>query len=317
MSRAVIYEKNGGPEVLEIRDVPEPHAGSGEIRVHVGAAGLNFMDVGFTKRPEIAARFGITLPSGFVSDFAGIIDEVGDGVTGFVVGDRVFGGAIAKSAADYVVVKAPSDRLWHTPVGISDKVACTLPVAGMTALAATAAIDVHPGDTVLIGGAAGGVGVFAVQLAKIAGATVIGTASKDTFEFIRQLGAEPVEYGDGLVERVRAIAPGGISAAIDLFGTETAEAALELGVKPERISTIAAGPNPPGGAHVTFAGDVSPDSMKQITDAILESELAVPIAANFPIERIREAATLQASRHAHGKIVITLIHPPYILHTFH
>ncbi|MBP2704195.1 alcohol dehydrogenase catalytic domain-containing protein [Microbispora sp. RL4-1S] len=271
MSRAVIYEAFGGPEVLELREVPEPHAGPGEVRVRVTAAGLNPMDWGIASRPEAAARFGIAVPAGFGSDLAGVIDEVGDGVTGFAVGDRVFGGALGRAVADFVVIKPPADSLWHTPEGIGDEVASTLPVAGLTAAAALTAIGPRPGDTVLIGGAAGGVGVFA-----------------------------------GLADRVRALAPGGVTAATDLFGTETAETALALGVAPERISTVAAGPNPPGGVRATGAVDAVPDALRQITDAILAGELTVPIAAAFPVEKIRDAVTLQAGRHVHGKVVVTL-----------
>lgn len=164
----------------------------------------------------------------------------------------------------------------------------------------------EPGDTVLVGGAAGGVGVFAVQLAKLAGATVIGTASESTFEFPRQLGAEPVAYGPGLADRVRTLAPEGVTAATDLFGTETAETALAMGVPPERISTIAARQNPPAGVRATGGIEASPDAMEQITDAILAGGITVPIAATFPIEQIRDAVTLQAGRHVHGKVVITL-----------
>ncbi|HZO37340.1 MAG TPA: NADP-dependent oxidoreductase [Solirubrobacteraceae bacterium] len=305
MSRAVIYERFGGPEVLELRQVPEPHVGPGEVRVRVRAVGLNPMDWSFTSMPELAAQFGISPPTGFGYDFAGVIDEVSDGVDGYSAGDRVFGGAQARAAADFVVT-TPGAELFRTPSGISDEIASTLPVAGSTASAALAAVGPKPGDTVLIGGAGGGVGVFAVQLARLAGATVIGTGSEGTFDFLRGLGAEPVAYGEGLAERVRALAPGGISAATDLFGTETAEAALALGVPPERISTIAAGPNPPGGVRATGGIDAAPDALERITDAILAGELDVHIAATFPIEQIREAVTLQADRHVHGKIVITL-----------
>ena len=306
MSRAVIFEKFGGPEVLEVREVPEPHAGPGEVRVRVTAAGLNPMDWGIAARPEAAARFGITLPSGFGCDLAGVIDEVGEGVTGFAVGDRVYGGALGKAVAEFVVVQAAAGSLWHTPEGISDAVAGTLGVAGLTAVAALAAIGVRSGDTVLVGGAAGGVGVFVVQLAVLAGAKVVGTASPGSFDALRKLGAEPVAYGPGLAERVQALAPGGLTAATDLFGTETAEAALALGVAPERISTIAAGPNPPGGVRAAGGFDAAPDAIEQVTDAILAGRLTVPIAASFPIEQIREAVTLQAGRHVHGKVVVTL-----------
>src|SRR5690349_13834422 len=161
MSRAVIYEAFGGPEVLEVRDVPEPHAGPGEVRVRVTAVGLNPMDWLLAARPEAAARFGITLPSGFGSDFAGVVDEVGDGATGFAVGDRVHGGTVGRAAADFLVVAVPTrtpEMLSRTPDGIADEVASTLPVAGLSASAALAAIGLRSGDTVLIGGAAGGVG---------------------------------------------------------------------------------------------------------------------------------------------------------------
>jgi NADPH:quinone reductase-like Zn-dependent oxidoreductase len=309
MSRAVVYETFGGPEVLELREVPEPHAGPDEVRVRVSAAGLNPMDWGISSRPEAAARFGITVPSGFGYDFAGVIDEAGGGTAGFAVGDRVYGGALGRAAADFVVLKttaAAAEALFHTPDGISDEVASTLPVAGSTAVAALAAIGLRPGDTVLIGGAAGGVGVFAVQLARLAGATVIGTASESTFEFLRKLGAEPVAYGPGLADRVRAVAPDSVTAATDLFGTETAETALALGVPPERISTVAAGPNPPGGVRATGGIDAGPDALRRITDAILAGQITVPIAAVFPIEQIRDAVTLQAGRHVRGKVVVTL-----------
>jgi NADPH:quinone reductase-like Zn-dependent oxidoreductase len=292
--------------VLELREVPEPHADQGEVRVRVTAAALNPMDWGIAARPELAARFGITVPSGFGSDLAGVIDEAGDGVTGFAVGDRVYGAALGRAVADFVVFRPSADSLRHTPEGISDEVVSTLAVAGTTAAAALTAIGLRSGDTVLIGGAAGGVGVFATQLAVLAGATVIGTASPGTFGFLRQLGAEPVAYGAGLADRVRALAPGGVTAATDLFGTETAEAALALGVAPERISTVAAGPNPPGGVRATGGIDAAPDALEQITDAIGAGKLTVPIAAAFPVEKIRDAVTMQAGRHVHGKIVVTL-----------
>jgi NADPH:quinone reductase-like Zn-dependent oxidoreductase len=309
MSRAVIYETFGGPEVLELREVSEPHAGPGEVRVRVSAAGLNPMDWGIASRPEAAEQFGITVPSGFGYDFAGVVDEVDGSATGFAVADRVYGGALGRAAADFVVIKTPTEApeaLWHTPDGISDQVAATLPVAGLTAAAAVTAIGLRSGDTVLVGGAAGGVGVFAVQLAKLAGARVIGTASESTFEFLRQFGTEPVAYGPGLADRVRTLAPDGVTAATDLFGTETAETALALAVPPERISTIAAGSNPPAGVRATGGIDAGPDAMERITDAILAGKITVPIAANFPIEQIRDAVALQARRHVHGKIVITL-----------
>ncbi|WP_167132846.1 NADP-dependent oxidoreductase [Paramicrobacterium chengjingii] len=308
MSRAVIYEKFGGPEVLELKEVPEPHAGPGEVRVRVTAAGLNPMDWIIASMPEGAAQWGITLPAGFGSDFVGVVDEIGAGAEGYAEGDRVYGGAIAQAVADYAIVQTgPSAlyRLLPLPDGISDAVGAALPTPGLTAAAALDTIGVRSGDTVLIGGAAGGVGVLAVQLAKLADARVIGTASPGTFEFLRSLGVEPVEYGTGLVGRVRALAPEGVTAAADLFGAETAEAALELGVPAQRISTIAVGANPPGGVRATGGTDAAPGSLERITGAILAGTITVPIAASFPLENFREAVELQAGRHVHGKVVIT------------
>ncbi|MCS0602000.1 NADP-dependent oxidoreductase [Streptomyces sp. LP11] len=306
MSKAVRYERFGGPEVLEVRDIPEPHAAPDEVRVRVTAAGLNPMDWQITTQPDMAARFGITLPAGFGSDFAGVVDEVGAEATGFAVGDRVYGAAIGRSVADFVLVETPAPNLWHTPEGIADEVAATLPVSGLTASAALAAIGLRAGDTVLIGGAAGGVGIFAVQLAKLAGARVLGTASEGTFGFLRGLGAEPVAYGPGLADRVRALAPEGITTAADLFGREAAETALKLGVAPDRVTVVADGPAPPPGVHKAGAVDAGPGAMERIAELINSGEITVPIAATYPVERIREAVTTQAERHAHGKIVIAL-----------
>lgn len=308
MSRAIIYETFGETDVLELRDIPEPHAGSDEVRVRVAATGLNPMDWMLSSMPNLAAMFGVTLPSGFGYDFAGTIDEVGPNVNDFHSGDRVFGAALARAVADYIVLNVSSSReaLHHTPRNITDEVASTLPIAGLTADAALSVIGVMSGDTVLIGGAAGGVGTFAVQLAKLAGATVIGTGSEDSFEYLRTLGALPVTYGPGLAERVRQLAPHGVDAATALVGTETIDVALELGISPARISAIAAGPNPPGGVRATGGTEASPDALDRIANAIESGKLFVPIAATFPIERTREAVTLQRGGHVHGKVVITL-----------
>ena len=305
MSRAVIQESFGGPEVLEVRDVKEPHAGPGQVRVRVSAAGLNPVDWKIAASAEAAQRYGIALPAGFGNDLAGVVDETGDGVTGFAPGDRVYGGARAAAVADYAVVRPGTDPLLHTPDGIDDITASTLVIAGRTADAVIAAIGVQAGDIVLIGGAAGGVGVFAVQLARRAGARVIGTASAATFGFLRELGAEPVAYGEGLAGRVRALAPEGVTAAADLVGTETARAALELGVSPARIATIAAG-SPPDGVRATGGRDATPGALERITAAIIAGQFVVPIAATFPIEQTREAVELQRAGHVHGKVVITL-----------
>ncbi|GAA3790921.1 NADP-dependent oxidoreductase [Amycolatopsis tucumanensis] len=305
MSRAVLRDAFGGPEVLQVREVPEPHAGPGEIRVAVRAAGLNPMDWQIAGSARHAAMFGITGPSGFGCDLAGVVDEVGQGVTEFAPGDRVYGGVLVGAVADHVVLRvplAPPNLLRHTPDGIDDATAAALPTPGLTAAAALDAIRVGPSDTVLVGGAAGGVGVLAVQLA---GATVIGTGSPGTFDFLERLGAVPVTYGAGLADRVRALAPDGITAATDLHGTETAETALALGVPPARISTIAADRQLPG-VHATGAFAADPAALERIADLVAAGAVTVPIAESFPLDRIREAVALQAGGHVHGKIVVTL-----------
>jgi NADPH:quinone reductase-like Zn-dependent oxidoreductase len=307
-SRAVQLESFGGPEVLNLREVPAPQAGSGQIRVRVTAAGLNPMDWFMTADAEIASRFGLSLPCGFGTDYAGVVDEVGDGVTEFAVGDRVFGGALSRAVADYVLVDAAGTiaaggDAHHTPDGVDDRTAATLTIAGCTAAAVLAIVNPGPGDTLLIGGAGGGVGVFTVQLARQAGARVIGTGSATSADALRALGAEPVVYGDGLVDRLRVLAPDGVTAAIDLFGTDTVQAARELGVPDERIATIAAqvdGITPANGANA------APGAIEEIARLVAAGQLRVPIAASFPVEQIRKAVELQAGRHVHGKVVIDI-----------
>lgn len=305
MSRAVRVDSFGGPEVLVVREVAEPHAGAGQLRVRVAAAGLNPMDWLLVSDEQLGGAFGVAPPTGFGYDFAGVVDEVGNGTIGFAVGDRVFGGAMSRAVADHLVLDPAVDEVLLTPTGVDDVTASTLAVAARTASAALSAVSIRPGDTVLIGAAAGGVGVFTVQLARLAGARVIGTASEGSFDFLRGLGAEPVRYGEGLVERVRAIAPDGVQAATDLFGTEVAYAALELGVPAARISTIAA-PGQDLPFTATGGTDAGPGTLASVADLIGAGRLVVPVAARFPIAQVRDAVQLQAARHVHGKIVVTM-----------
>jgi NADPH:quinone reductase-like Zn-dependent oxidoreductase len=306
-SRAVRLESFGGPEVLTVQDVPEPRAGDGQIRVRVTAAGLNPMDWFMTADAETAARFGLSLPAGFGTDYAGVVDQVGAGAVGYAVGERVFGAALSRAVADFVVLDAngniTSGVAHHTPDEVDDRTAATLSIAGSTAAAALAVLDLGPHDTVLVGGAGGGVGVFAVQLARIAGARVIGTGSPSTAEHLRSLGAEPVAYGDGLVGRVRELAAGPVTAALDLHGTDTVHVARELGVPDARICTIAATVD---GVPAVSGANAAPDALENIARLVAAGRLRVPIAATFPVEDIRAAVELQAARHVRGKVVIDL-----------
>lgn len=306
--RAARFVSAFGVDSLEITTVPAPHGGPGQVRVRVSAAGLNPMDWVMTADAETAARYGLSLPTGFGTDFAGVIDQVGDDVTDFAVGDRVFGAAVSRAVADYVIADAgggvlTGSEVHHTPDGVDDRTAAALLIAGATAAAALAVVNPGPGDTVLIGGAGGGIGVFAVQLAKLAGARVIGTGSAASAPALLTLGAEPVAYGLGLAARVRELAPAGVTAAIDLFGTETVEAARELGVPDARITAAAAAVE---GITPTFTGNAPAGAIEDIARRVAAGDIRVPIAATFPLERIREAVALQAGRHVHGKVVISL-----------
>ena len=307
LGRAVLLDEFGGPEVLRVCDVAAPHAGPGQIRVRVKAAGLNPMDWIMTADAAAGARFRLSLPSGFGTDFAGVVDEVGEGVTDFSLGDRCFGAALSRAVADFVVVNVPGNIATgvahHTPEGVDDRTAAALTIAASTAAAALAVLGLGPGDTVLIGGAAGGVGVFAVQLARLAGARVIGTGSEASSGYLRDLGAEPVAYGEGLVDRVRALAPGGVTAALDLHGTDTVEAARELGVPDRRICMIAA---VLPGVSAANGANAAEGALEGVADLIATGRLRVPIAATFPIAQIREAVQLQSNRHVRGKVVIDL-----------
>lgn len=298
--RAVRYARFGAPEVLELVEVPDVQPGPGQVRVRVQAAGLNPVDYKIFHGPA-AEAYGVSLPSGVGHDFAGVVDRVGDGVVGFAPGDAVFGGKRNEALADFVVVDAV-ELLLLTPPGLATEVAGSLAVAGRTAWASVAAVGVSRADTVLVSAAAGGVGVLAAQLARRAGATVIGTAGPANHAFLRELDVIPVAYGDDLVERVRAIAPGPVTACLDNHGADTIDAALELGVPLARINTIAARGH--RGAVGAGAQQASTADLAQVALLLAEGELVLPIAAVFPLERAREAYERLETGHLRGKIVL-------------
>lgn len=306
MSLYARLNEHSDPFLLEIVDRDDLHPGPGQVRVRIRAAGLNPVDWKIAVHPQIAARYGVDVPGGFGNDFAGEIDEVGEGVAGFAVGDRVFGGARGHAMGEHTIVTIGSDIIASTPDGVDDITSATLAVAGRTAAAALHAVGISHGDTVLIGGAAGGVGVFAVQLAVAAGATVIGTSSPANFDFLADLGAIPVAHGDGLLDRVREAAPDGVDAALDLHGTDTALAALELGVAPGRIATIAAGPNAPEGTIVTGGADADAGALDDVAARIAAGTLRVPIQATFPLAQVNDAVAALRTGHVSGKLVVTM-----------
>lgn len=295
----------GGPDLIEIVDAPIPDPGPGEVRVRVAAAGLNPVDGKIAAVPAIAQAFGVTVPGGYGNDFAGAIDATGDGVADLAAGTRVLGSARGHAVAEYTVVPAAS--LTHMPAALDMTTASTLPVAGRTAVAVIAGLALSPADTVLIGGAAGGVGLLAVQLAVRTGATVIATASERNHDLLRELGAIPVTYGPGLTDRVREATDRAITAATDLQGADTARAAIELGVSPERINAIAAMPDAlPAGVISTGGAAADPDSLDRLADLIAAGDVRVFIDEVYSLDETAQAMTRLQEGHVRGKLVISI-----------
>lgn len=302
MPRFIQFTEFGGPEVLNLITVDKPQAGPGEVVVRVKAAGLNPVDFKIFRGPA-AKIYGATLPSGAGNDFSGIIEQVGDGVTTWAVGDEVIGGARNHALADFIVL--PADGiLVPKPADLSFEVAAAITVVGRTAWASVESLSLTDADTVLISAAAGGVGVLASQLAVRTGATVVGTASPSNHEFLRSLGVIPVAHGEGLVERLREAAPRGYTAVLDNHGPDTIEAGLELGVPIERINTIAThGPADQGATHIGGAQATSED-LSHVAELLASGELQLPISDIYPLERAAEAYEKLEHGHVRGKIVL-------------
>lgn len=303
--RAVVIRRLGGPEVLEIEERATPQPGPGEILVRVHAAGLNPVDYKiFAGAPS---RYPIELPSGNGNDFAGVVTALGEGVTRVRIGDAVMGGCRFHAQADHLVTSA--DRVIPVPEGLPLELAGALDIAGRTAVASVDALDLGPADTVLVGAAAGGVGIIATQLALRTGTRVIGTAGPDNQERLRQLGAVPVLYGDGLVDRIHAVSRSGITAALDNAGRGTVQAALEAGAPASRINTIADTDAIERHGVLNVGGHTATglDEIRRIAALVAAGEVVVPLEAEYPLERVREAYEHLMTGHLAGKIVLRLV----------
>lgn len=301
---AVRLDRFGDVADLALRTVETGPVTGTQVRVAITVAGLNPVDWQIVESEDLAREFGITAPAGFGNDFAGVIAETGPAVTRWNVGDRVLGGARGAAVARSVVLDERHRSLRRTPDGIDDLTAGTLDIAGRTASAVADALAVRAGETVLVGGAGGGVGSILTQLLVLSGARVLGTGSRSSADHLRALGAEPLEYGPNLARDVRAAAAMPVAAAADLHGVATAATALELGVPPHRIVTIESDA-PPAGVVPVNGSDARPDALDRLLDLVLEDRLTVPIAAVYDLEHFAEAVAHQRSRHVHGKIVIT------------
>ena len=305
--KAVRFDEYGDVDVLKVADVPVPDPGAGQVLVRVRAAGIN---PGEAKIREglLHARWPATFPSGQGSDLAGVVERLGPGVTTVAAGDEVIGWVDTRSAqAEYVVVDA--GNLAGKPAEVPWEVAGALGVAGFTAWAAIRAVNLKAGDTVAVSGAAGGVGSLTVQLARRAGATVVGIAGHDNLEWLREHGAIPVKYGEDLVGRIfdALLTTPQVDAFIDTYGGDYVEFAInELGVEPSRVDTIVRfdAVQEYGVKSEGNAVGASAATLAELARLIAAGELEVPIAATYPLDQVSEAYARLATGHVRGKIVL-------------
>lgn len=305
--KAVRFGEYGDVDVLTVADVPVPEPGAGQVLVRVRAAGIN---PGEAKIRDglLAARWPATFPSGQGSDLAGVVDRLGPDVTTVSAGDEVIGWVDTRSSqAEYAVVDV--DNLVSKPAGVPWDVAGALGVAGFTAWAAVRSVNLKTGDTVVISGAAGGVGSLAVQLARRAGATVVGIAGKGNLQWLREHGAIPVHYGEDLVGRIfdALLTTPQVDAFIDTYGGDYVEFAInELGVEPSRVDTIVRfdAVQEYGVKSEGNAVGASAATLAELARLIAAGELEMPIAATYPLDEVRAAYDRLATGHVRGKIVL-------------
>ncbi|MFJ1702212.1 NADP-dependent oxidoreductase [Kitasatospora sp. NPDC088346] len=305
--KAIAIRKYGGPEVVEYTELPDPKVGPDSVLVRVKAAGINPVDWK-VREGYLDGLMDVHFPLIMGWDLAGVVLAVGGAVTEFSPGDEVIG-YVRKDAVEHgtyaELVSAPVRTLARKPAALDWAQAGGLPLAGLTAhQTLIGAMGLRAGESVLIHGAAGGVGCLAVQLAVARGARVIGTAGERNHAFLRGLGAEPVAYGDGLVDRVRALAPDGVDAALDLVGGgEPLEVSAQLVADPSRLVSVADyGVVALGGRYVFVRPDAA--GLAELAALAEEGRLRVPVASTFPLAQAASAQALNAEGRTRGKIVL-------------
>ena len=297
--RALQFSTYGGPEVLEWAEAPDPHPGPGEIRIAVRAASVNPID--WKSISGMLARGKPMEGTGFPGrDAAGVVDEVGEGVTGVAVGDEVFGRGNG-TQAEYAVLNA-----WAAKAPSIDwAVAAAAGVAGETSERVLRLLDVDAGDTLFVDGGAGGVGAVAVQMALARGAKVIASASEANHDYLRELGATPVRYGEGLADRVLSAAGGPVDAVLDVAGKTPVEELLSLVPEPSQVLTIANYSAGQAGARVSGGGAESRpmEALALTADLLADNKLVIKVQT-FPFDRAAEAYRISQSGHVRGKLVL-------------
>jgi NADPH2:quinone reductase len=306
--RAITYSKFGGADVLELTEQPDPHIGPDTLLVRVRAASVNPIDWKI-RQGYLDGLIDTAFPAIPGWDVAGVVEqvgldtpelEVGDEVYGYVRKDTVQGGTFAE------LVAAPVRTLARKPASLSFEEAAAVPLAGLTAYQAIQRAGVEAGQTVLVHAAAGGVGAFGVQLAKALGARVIGTASEGNHEFLRGLGAEPVTYGDGLVDRVRALAPDGIDVALDFAGGESVATSAEVLADGGTIASIAdATARTEHGGHYVWVRPSTTD-LDALTALFDAGSLSVELAQVFDLADAADAHRASETGHTSGKVVVRI-----------
>jgi NADPH:quinone reductase-like Zn-dependent oxidoreductase len=303
--KAVVYRRFGGPEVLEYTDVPDPKLSQTSVLVRIRAAALNPAD------HMLQAGLGECHTDAWFPvipgwDVAGVVVAVGAGVSEFAPGDEVIGyirQEILHRGAYAELVSAPVETLARKPRTASWSEAAGLPLAGLTAYRAIVqTLDVAPGETLLIHGAAGGVGAVAAQLAVARQARVIGAASEGHHEFLRSIGVHPVAHGDGLAGRVRVLAPDGVDAVLDCVGKGVLHATAEVAASLTRVCSIADGG--PGITTVFARSDAT--ILTRLAEMVDAGGLRVPIAATYPLAQAAAAQAALQQSHPPGKIILVV-----------
>ncbi|WP_031158740.1 NADP-dependent oxidoreductase [Streptosporangium roseum] len=300
--KAAAFSEFGGPEVLRAMEIETPEAAEGQVRVRVRAAGVQPFDVA-VRQGWIPAGVSGDLPRIPGNEFAGVVDQVGEGVRGISVGDEVLGFNLLNSYAEYVVV--PAENVTAKPANMPWEVAGGFTAGTQTAHIALRQLGVGEGDTVLVHAAAGSVGTAAVQLARLWGATVIGTAREENHDYLRSLGAIPVAYGEGLLERVQALAPGGVDMVLDGAGGEALDVSLRL-VKGDRIVTLVEHDRAEELGVQLTRGVRLASRLAELAELYSDGALTFHVRRTYPLDQAADAHREVEAGHGRGKVVLAV-----------